>query len=51
MWNPWIEKSQQLSQFADDEYQSMVCVEIANALNDIVSLKPGEVHAMTLAIA
>jgi glucose-6-phosphate 1-epimerase len=51
VWNPWIEKSQRLSQFANDEYQSMVCVETANALDDIVSLKPGEAHSMTLTIA
>lgn len=51
VWNPWIEKSQRLSQFADDEYQSMVCIETANALDDIIRLKPGEAHSTTLTIA
>ena len=50
IWNPWIEKSQQLSQFADDDYQSMVCIETANALDDIVSLKPDDAHSLTLTI-
>lgn len=51
VWNPWIEKSQRLSQFADDEYQSMVCIETANALEDFIRLKPGEAHSTTLTIA
>ena len=27
VWNPWIEKSQRMSDFGDDEYLRMVCVE------------------------
>ena len=41
IWNPWIEKSQRLSQFADDAWQRMFCVETANALHDCVSLAAG----------
>lgn len=41
IWNPWIEKSQRLSQFADDAWQRMYCVETANALHDCVSLDAG----------
>ncbi|GHA17902.1 D-hexose-6-phosphate mutarotase [Arenicella chitinivorans] len=48
VWNPWIEKSQRLSQFNEDDYQSMVCVETANAFNDVISLAPGESHQLTL---
>jgi glucose-6-phosphate 1-epimerase len=50
IWNPWIKKSKQLSQFADDEYQSMVCIETANAADDFISLNPGEEHIMSLII-
>ncbi len=50
VWNPWLEKSKHLSQFADDEYQSMVCIETANALDDSVTLAAGEQHALTIAI-
>lgn len=50
IWNPWIEKSQQLSQFADNEYQSMVCIETANALDDSIRLQPGDAHSLTLTI-
>ncbi len=30
VWNPWIEKSKRLSDFGDDEYRRMVCVETGN---------------------
>jgi len=26
-WNPWIDKAKAMADFADEEYQSMVCVE------------------------
>lgn len=45
-WNPWIEKSQRLSQFKPDDYYRMVCIETANALEDRVTLKPGKTHCL-----
>jgi glucose-6-phosphate 1-epimerase len=30
VWNPWIAKSQRMSDFGDDEYLRMVCVETGN---------------------
>ena len=27
VWNPWEEKAKQMSDFGDDEYTKMVCVE------------------------
>ena len=37
LWNPWIDKSKRLSNFADDEYHVMLCLE-ANVLEDSVEL-------------
>lgn len=41
VWNPWIDKSANMADFGDDEYQQMLCVETANAANDVVHLPPG----------
>ena len=46
VWNPWIEKSKRLSQFADDAWQRMVCIETANALSDSVALAAGAEHTL-----
>lgn len=47
IWNPWIEKSQRMKDFGDDEWRTMVCVETANVGSNAVSLKPGQTHTMT----
>ena len=39
VWNPWIEKSKRLGQFADDAYERMVCVESGNTANKSLLLR------------
>ena len=51
VWNPWIEKSRGLSQFKDDEYLEMLCVETANAHLDYISLAPQQEHVLAANIA
>ncbi len=43
VWNPWIAKSQRMSDFGDEEFHTMVCVEAANApaAGDARELVPG----------
>jgi glucose-6-phosphate 1-epimerase len=50
VWNPWIEKSRQLSNFGDEEYQEMLCVESANAQEDFITLQPGQSHLLRVNI-
>lgn len=50
VWNPWVEKSQRLSQFKDEEYQCMVCIETANAVDDTVTLLPNSSHVLQVTI-
>ncbi len=50
VWNPWIEKAAAMKDFGDDEYMGMVCVETANAAEDIVFLAPGESHTLEAVI-
>ena len=46
VWNPWVEKARRLSHFGDAEWQRMFCVETANALDDSVTLAPGQSHSL-----
>ncbi|MDH4584032.1 D-hexose-6-phosphate mutarotase [Pseudomonas sp. BN415] len=51
VWNPWIDKARRLSQFAEDAWQGMLCIETARVMDDILMLKPGEEQRMVLNIA
>ena len=51
VWNPWVDKSQRLIDFGDDEWQQMVCVETANVGAHCVTLGPGETHRMTATLS
>ncbi|MDE3739330.1 D-hexose-6-phosphate mutarotase [Pseudomonas resinovorans] len=51
VWNPWIDKARRLSQFAEDAWQGMLCIETARVMDDILVLKPGEEQRMVLYIA
>ena len=44
VWNPWIEKSSRLGDFGENGYLNMVCVESANAADDVVTIAPGGEH-------
>ncbi|GBG12821.1 glucose-6-phosphate 1-epimerase [Novimethylophilus kurashikiensis] len=46
VWNPWAEKSEKMGDMGKDGYRTMVCVESGNAMDNIVTLAPGETHKM-----
>lgn len=46
LWNPWVAKAKALSDFGDDEWPMMLCVETANAGENAMSLAPGASHTM-----
>jgi len=48
VWNPWIEKANKMGDFGPDGYLNMVCVETANAAEDVVVLKPDQEHVMAV---
>ncbi|MFU2510522.1 D-hexose-6-phosphate mutarotase [Pseudoalteromonas sp. ASV78] len=50
LWNPWIDKSKRLSNFADDEYHTMLCLEAANVMDDSAVVAPGESHTLATTI-
>jgi len=50
VWNPHIEKSKRLSQFAADAWQRMLCIESANVMDDSVVLAAGDEHVLDVEI-
>ncbi|WP_416768392.1 D-hexose-6-phosphate mutarotase [Sulfurimonas sp. ST-25] len=50
VWNPWIDKAARMEDFADDGYNTMVCIETANALSNTVTVAPGEAHTITQSV-
>ncbi|HEX4055294.1 MAG TPA: D-hexose-6-phosphate mutarotase [Tepidisphaeraceae bacterium] len=50
VWNPWSEKSAQMKDMGPDEWQSMVCVETANARDCAVQLPANATHRMSARI-
>jgi glucose-6-phosphate 1-epimerase len=44
IWNPWTQKAHSLSDFADDEWRHMFCIETSNVSNFGVDLAPGQHH-------
>lgn len=41
VWNPWKDLCEQSADLLDDDYLRFICVETANAADDIIKVKPG----------
>lgn len=50
VWNPWKEKSRRMADMEDDAYNSMLCIETANALEDARTLAPGKEHTLQVTL-
>lgn len=50
VWNPGAEGAADMSDFGDEEWTQMVCVETANIGENAVSLGPGRTHSTTATI-
>jgi glucose-6-phosphate 1-epimerase len=46
VWNPWKEKADKMGDFGPEGYRGMVCVESANALDNVVVIEPGATHRL-----
>ena len=50
VWNPWSDKAAHMADLGADQWPGMLCVETANAMDDAVTLGPGDRHAMGVVI-
>ena len=51
VWNPWIEKAEKMGDFGPEGYRGMVCVESANAVDNVVTVAPGAEHVLLAVIS
>ena len=50
VWNPWNLKAERLGDIGSDGYRRMLCIEAANAGDDVVTLAPGARHRIATEI-
>jgi glucose-6-phosphate 1-epimerase len=50
VWNPWIDKTKDMSDMAPDDWKEMICIESANAADNAIHLSPGISHKLTASI-
>ncbi len=48
VWNPWIEKADKMGDFGPEGHRGMVCVESANALDNVINVAPGATHRLSV---
>ena len=46
LWNPWVDKARSMSDFGDDEWPDMLCIETCNVGQSAVRIGPGQSHSM-----
>jgi D-hexose-6-phosphate mutarotase len=56
LWTPWTEKAQKMGDFGPGRdgrggWREMVCVETANAADNVIELAPGERHEMSMTVS
>jgi D-hexose-6-phosphate mutarotase len=51
IWNPWVEKANKMGDLGHDGYLRMICVESANAVDNVVTVAPGGEHRLKTVIS
>jgi glucose-6-phosphate 1-epimerase len=48
VWNPWAAKAEAMGDLGPDGWRNMLCVESANAAEDVVTVAPGATHRLAV---
>ncbi|MBD2837853.1 D-hexose-6-phosphate mutarotase [Pseudomonas sp. JM0905a] len=51
LWNPWVDKSTRLDQFASTSWKSMLCIETARVMDNLLLVRPGANAEMSVTIS
>lgn len=51
VWNPWTEKSHQMKDLGNQDYNKFVCVEVTNAGTDTITIAPGKEHMLEMRVS
>ena len=51
IWNPWVDKAEEMADFGGDEYQKMICVESGNVAENRVTLPAGKTAALKVEVS
>ena len=46
IWNPWRERAAAIADLGPEQWRSFVCIEPANAMDNAITLQPGERHRL-----
>lgn len=48
VWNPWQAVAEKMGDLGPQGYKKMLCVESANAMDDVITIEPGQQHCMAV---
>jgi glucose-6-phosphate 1-epimerase len=51
VWNPWVEKAEQMPDFGGEEFHQMVCVESGNVADNRLTLPAGKSNTLKVEIS
>lgn len=51
VWNPWVETCAEMDDMPNNAYETFVCLETVNKIDDVIKLTPGESHETTAIIS
>jgi len=51
VWNPWVEKAQEMPDFGNEEYREMICVEPGNVGENNITLPAGKSSSLKIVVS